>query len=254
MKIYNIYFSPTGGTKKVADMLGSAWREEKQEIDLSVFGKDYTGYVFEKEDICIVGVPSFGGRVPEAALNALGQMKGCGAQAVLAAVYGNRDFDDTLLELKEALTDAGFRCAAASAAVAEHSVMRQFGAGRPDEKDRAELQAFTKKIKEKLDGQAEGKSVRVPGNKPYRSYSGIPLKPKAGKSCTKCGICAAKCPAGAIPKSNPAEVDKEKCISCMRCISVCPRKARDVNRILRKAASVKMKKTCSGRKENKIYL
>ena len=55
MKIYNIYFSPTGGTKKVADMLGSAWREEKQEIDLSVFGKDYTGYVFEKEDICIAG-------------------------------------------------------------------------------------------------------------------------------------------------------------------------------------------------------
>ena len=45
MKIYNIYFSPTGGTKKVTDMLGSAWREEKQEIDLSVFGKDYTGYV-----------------------------------------------------------------------------------------------------------------------------------------------------------------------------------------------------------------
>ena len=132
--------------------------------------------------------------------------------------------------------------------------MRQFGAGRPDEKDRAELQAFSKKIKEKLDGQAEGKSVSVPGNKPYRSYSGIPLKPKAGKSCTKCGICAAKCPAGAIPKSNPSEVDKEKCISCMRCISVCPRKARDVNRILRKAASVKMKKTCSGRKENKIYL
>lgn len=254
MKIYNIYFSPTGGTKKVADMLGSAWREEKQEIDLSVFGKDYTGYVFEKEDICIVGVPSFGGRVPEAALNALGQMKGCGARAVLAAVYGNRDFDDTLLELKEALTDAGFRCAAASAAVVEHSVMRQFGAGRPDEKDRAELQAFSKKIKEKLDGQAEGKSVSVPGNKPYRSYSGIPLKPKAGKSCTKCGICAAKCPAGAIPKSNPSEVDKEKCISCMRCISVCPRKARDVNRILWKAASVKMKKTCSGRKENKIYL
>lgn len=123
MKIYNIYFSPTGGTKKVTDMLGSAWREEKQEIDLSVFGKDYTGYVFEKEDICIVGVPSFGRRVPETALNALGQMKGCGARAVLAAAYGNRDFDDTLLELKEALTAAGFRCAAASAAVAEHSVM-----------------------------------------------------------------------------------------------------------------------------------
>ena len=50
MKIYNIYFSPTGGTKKVADMLGSAWREEKQEIDLSVFGKDYTCLLYTSQD------------------------------------------------------------------------------------------------------------------------------------------------------------------------------------------------------------
>ena len=106
MKIYNIYFSPTGGTKKVTDILCSVWEEEKQEIDLAVFGADYKRYTFEKEDICIVGVPSYGGRVPKAALDALGQMNGRGARAVLAAVYGNRAYDDTLLELREALTGA----------------------------------------------------------------------------------------------------------------------------------------------------
>lgn len=49
MKIYNIYFSPTGGTKKVADMLGSAWREEKQEIDLSVLGKIIQGMSLKRK-------------------------------------------------------------------------------------------------------------------------------------------------------------------------------------------------------------
>ncbi len=253
MKIYNIYFSPTGGTKKVTDILCSVWEEEKQEIDLAVFGADYKRYTFEKEDICIVGVPSYGGRVPKAALDALGQMNGRGARAVLAAVYGNRAYDDTLLELREALTGAGFHCTAAIAAVAEHSVMRQFGAGRPDEADRAELQGFAGSIKEKLEKQDREGEVKVPGNKPYRSYNGIPLKPKANRSCTKCGVCAEKCPVGAIARLNPSETDKETCISCMRCISVCPQKARGVNNIMLKAAAAKMKKTCSGRKENEIF-
>lgn len=58
---------------------------------------------------------------------------------------------------------------------------------------------------------------------------------------------------GAIARLNPSETDKETCISCMRCISVCPQKARGVNNIMLKAAAAKMKKTCSGRKENEIF-
>ena len=71
----------------VTDILCRAWEEEKQEIDLSVFQGDYTRYVFDKEDICVVGVPSFGGRVPKAALDAVRQMKGGGAQADKAQIF-----------------------------------------------------------------------------------------------------------------------------------------------------------------------
>lgn len=147
MKLYEIYFSPTGGTKKVTEIIGSAWTCEKERIDLMNPRLEPAGYSFTASDICIVAVPSFGGRVPETALERLKKMNGGGAKTVLAAVYGNREFEDTLIELKDALLEAGFCCMAAAAAVAEHSIIHKFGVGRPDEEDRRELKAFAERIK-----------------------------------------------------------------------------------------------------------
>ena len=90
MKLYEIYFSPTGGTKKVTEIIGSAWTCEKERIDLMNPRLEPAGYSFTASDICIVAVPSFGGRVPETALERLKKMNGGGAKTVLAAVYGNR--------------------------------------------------------------------------------------------------------------------------------------------------------------------
>ena len=123
MSIYTITFSPTGGTKRAADRLAAALGPCVQEIDLTVPGTDYSQFSFCAGDICVVAVPSYGGRVPAAAVSRLAAMEANGAKAVLMAVYGNRAYEDTLLELKETLTQAGFCCAAAVAAIAEHSVM-----------------------------------------------------------------------------------------------------------------------------------
>ena len=140
--LYTIYFSPTGGTKKVADIVSRALSNEREsggwemkEIDLSPAGTDYSQYHFTREDICIVAAPSFGGRVPGLVLERLKEMEGGHAKTILAAVYGNRAFEDTLLELEDTLVLAGFDCKAAVAAVAEHSIMHQFGQGRPDAED-----------------------------------------------------------------------------------------------------------------------
>ena len=250
--LYEIYFSPTGGTKRAADLLMRPLEGEKQEIDLCRRALDFSAWKFRKEDICVIAVPSYGGRVPALAADRLRKMDGGGARAVLAAVYGNRDFEDTLLELENTLKSAGFRCVSAAAAVAEHSIMRQFGAGRPDAEDEKELEIFGEEIRERLkQGDAELKDV--PGNRPYKEYHGVPFKPRGNKYCSSCGLCASKCPAGAIPMDNLVSVDENKCISCMRCVMVCPQHARELNKVMLFAASQKMKKACGVRKKNQLW-
>ena len=132
MALYSICFSPTGGTQKVLQILQNAWDTPAQEIDLTVPGADYASYHFAHTDVCLIAVPSFGGRVPSVALERLRFMHADRTPTVLIAVYGNRAIDDTLLELQRELRPNGFEACAAISAVAEHSIMHQFGTGRPD--------------------------------------------------------------------------------------------------------------------------
>lgn len=251
---YSITFSPTGGTQKIADILSLVLSPEVIQIDLSDQGTDPRRYDFTSQDLCLVAVPSFGGRVPALAAERLAQLKGGGARAILVVSYGNRAYEDTLLELEDILLSAGFLCTAGIAAIAEHSIMHQFAAGRPDNADQKELEAFARSILSKLGTDPTPAPVSLPGSRPYRKYGTIPLVPKTGKSCTECGLCAARCPADAIPSSQPSHTDKKRCISCMRCITICPSHARSLNPLLLAAAVKKLEAACSGRKENQLFL
>ncbi len=254
MSFYNIVFSPTGGTKKVSDLFTKSFCSESTQIDLSDRNKDFSAFSFHEEDICIISVPSYGGRVPAIAVSRLQQIKGNGAKAILIVTYGNRAYEDTFAELQDVLEDSGFLYIAAVAAIAEHSIMHQFATGRPDPQDEKQLANFAASIHSKIKSETLPAHLKLPGNRPYREYNGVPMKPQTGKSCIQCGVCAKGCPVGAIPTDNPSKTNTEQCISCMRCIVVCPQKARSVNKILLTAASIKMKKTCSDYKQNELFL
>ena len=253
MNVYTMYFSPTGGTRQAARILAEELGT-LQEMDFSLPGKDYGMYRFEPGDVCFVAVPSFGGRVPTAALVNLTKVQAHGAAAVVVAAYGNRAYEDTLLELRKAMEGCGFKVVAAVAAVTEHSIMSRYGKGRPDQEDKMALKAMAAKIREKLGKPQSWKDFFVPGRYPYKEYHTIPLVPETDKDCRACGLCVRRCPVGAISKKDPRKTDDRRCISCMRCVAICPEHKKRVNKMLVFAASMTLKKACSGRKENELFL
>lgn len=253
MKVCKIVFSPTGGTERAADLLLRSWGKEQTVIDLLERERDFSGILFSEEDICLAAVPSYGGRVPKPAAQRIRKLKGNGARVILMVVYGNRAYEDTMLELYDIFKEAGFLPIAGVASVAEHSIMRQFAAGRPDSLDEKELEEYGRLIHDRI-RECRLNREDVPGNKPYRQFDGVPMKPEAGKGCDRCGICAVSCPVGAIPKDNPQKTDKERCISCMRCVKVCPKQERKVGKLLLTMGAKNLKKACSTRKENELIL
>ena len=217
-----ITFSPTGGTKKVADAIAKGFDTPIRETDLTAASTDI---FLGADEAILLAVPVYGDRVPPVVWERLSSLKGNGQKAVAVAVYGNRDYGDALLEAKDMLENKGFQVIAAGAFIAEHSIGRDTAAGRPNEKDKSLCLRFASEILKKIEAPAP---IQVPGNYPYREMSPHLFHPFAGESCIACGLCADKCPVSAIPASDPKQTNNDACITCMRCVQICPVNARDL--------------------------
>ncbi len=256
MEVSQIIFSPTGGTQKVADIITEEWGEPVSRIDLTNPKNDYSASNISQDGIAVIAVPSFGGRVPALAAERLGKINGNQARCVIVCVYGNRAYEDTLIELYDIAEQSNFKVIAAISAIAEHSIMHQYAAGRPDSTDRDELRGFAGKILEKMKAADSDctSMLQIPGNRPYKNAGGAGLVPKADKKCNGCGLCAEQCPAEAISRDNLKISDSKKCISCMRCVANCPQSARKVNGAMVSVAALAIKKACSERKNNELFI
>lgn len=139
MKTYpvvEITFSPTGGTKKVADQISCYLGNITNTVNLIRHDVSFSDVTVPSDSLAVIAAPVFEGVIPDIAIERMKEIQGNHANCVVIAVYGNRAYDDGLIQLKDTAELCGFNVIASVAAVAEHSIMRQFGSGRPDEEDR----------------------------------------------------------------------------------------------------------------------
>jgi NAD-dependent dihydropyrimidine dehydrogenase PreA subunit/flavodoxin len=241
-KIHEMYFSATGTTKKVVSGIAN-------KISQNIYGEtniniiDFTlpkarieAVSFGQDDIVIIGVPVYAGRVPNVLLKFLNSIMGNGALAIPIVVYGNRNYDDALIELKDILIINGFKVIASAAFVGEHSFSTVLAKNRPDEKDMEIASSFADQIYKSIATKYKNETINLEVTKVYRNYytpkdkEGKPVdirkvKPKTNSNCIDCKLCVNICPMGSIDWDDVSKFNGI-CIKCGACVKKCPTKAK----------------------------
>lgn len=252
--VYTACFSPAGTTRTVVERVAAGLGESGGAWDL-LADPGEEALAVPASAVLVAGAPVYAGRLPGIGARRLSRLRGEGGPAVALAVYGNRAYEDALLELCDLLEERGFRVVAAGAAVAQHSIFPNAAAGRPDGEDLARLDAFAQSCARKLESFVEkGPRPAVKGNRPYRKPVNTAFRPTGDERCTGCGACAAICPAGAIDPARPRETDKDRCIPCGACIRVCPAGARAFRGAIYAAAREGFGVLYRARKEPEFFL
>ena len=180
----------------------------------------------------ILAAPVYFGRVAATAAQVFSRLKAKNTLAVLLAVYGNRHYDDALVELEDISILRGFVPVAAGAFVAVHSFDSPdypMAVGRPDAEDIAKARTFGAIISAKIrtaTGTDAIEKVFVPGNRPYKQYGTYLKAPVSTAACKKCHHCIRVCPQGSIRIDEQAETEDSACITCHACVKACPFNAR----------------------------
>jgi ferredoxin len=230
-KAYAVYFSPTGTTQRSITAFVEGMSVATEIIDLTL-PKTRKGFSrsFSKNELVSVGLPVYGGRLPIDLEDFFSGLQGSNTPAVAVVEYGNREFDDAMVELKMRLEERGFVVKAGAAFIGEHTFSVKIASGRPDAGDLAIATEFGEKVVASIRKNASGR-LTLKGNYPFvkkgydpKVHLEFPPHPRltTNDDCTQCGLCAENCPWGAIDPADCRIRNYSKCMICYRCLKNCP--------------------------------
>ncbi len=260
-----VYFSPTHTTRSVLEAIAEGVGINDVE-HLNLTSPEMATKTFNefRDELVILGAPVYGGRVPKEAVKRLSLLKGNNTPAVVVVLYGNREFEDALLELKNLAVNLGFIPIAGGAFIGEHSFTNPespIALGRPDTQDLEKSVAFGQRIRRKVasvENLAAESPINVPGNFPYKD--GVKESDECPitieENCTLCGTCTLVCPTGAvyIVEDKRVETDPKRCIMCCACVKSCPENARIITAPRIKKIAQRLSEQCHNPKQPETFL
>lgn len=262
MEISLVTFSPTHTGRAIAETVAAGFAngtDTLRAVDLTL-PDGGTGEI-AVGGIAVFAVPVYGGRVAETAVERLSRITAAEpgvTPAIVTVIYGNRDYEDALIELRDIAVRQGFVPLSAGAFVGEHSYSRPkegmpIAEGRPDAADRTEAERFGAKSRAKYDKGA-WEPLTVKGNFPYKEKGpSTPTTPVTAPAlCTGCGVCVGLCPTGVVFLNDDgvAVSSAAGCIKCCACVKFCPTDARRFDT----PYTEKLFTHCSARREPELFL
>ncbi len=252
-----IYFSPTGTTKKITTSIAKGLGAKRVvDYDTTLPGSSVETDL--NDGVAIIGIPVYAGRVPELCLQRMQTITAKGLPCVLVALYGNREYEDALVELRDFATGQGFKVVAAGAFIGEHSYStheRPIAEGRPDAKDLLLAVQFGQQVATKIeDGNFD--TPEIAGNVPYKDrvqFGGVAPETDRDR-CTLCGKCAESCPTGVITVTEKVATETDHCIMCCACVKACDVDARPFNHPRIKERRAMLLANCSQPKAPEVFI
>lgn len=245
MKVYCIYFSPTGTSASVAKAVAHSITETPEDVVICDMTRDAAKVIMTPDDVAVIAAPVYGGKMAPIAKARMSEVMGDDTPCAIIAVYGNRAFEGAVNDMAAAARDMGCVPVAAAAFVGEHTYSRPdtpIAMGRPDADDLQQARIFGREVAAKLSSgdrsEADIAELRdipspdeslanfrsfVAGYQKRQAESPVRLLPVRNDTlCDRCGICVSVCPTRAMSLSG---IDAAACIKCSACVKRCPTSA-----------------------------